>query len=129
MSKDGKVKKQAQQAARDAAGDDGGRAHLGWLLLGAGLGSLTTYLLDPDRGRRRQALLRDQVVHAGAVVRTQAPQKLRHAQNRLQGIQHELGGALGKSKAGASDGEDEGPTSPEWEIAHNDDGSLTGPSY
>ena len=110
------------------ARDGGRRGALGWLLLGAGLGSLTTYLLNPDRGRRRQALLRNQVVHAGAMVRTQAPQKLRHAQNRLQGVQHELSSALGKSgDTGAAS--DEGPTSPEWEIAHNDDGSLTGPSY
>ena len=61
-------------------------------------------------------------------VEAQAPQKLRHAQNRLQGVQHELSSALGKSgEAGGTS--DEGPTSPEWEIAHNDDGSLTGPSY
>ncbi|HMA36285.1 MAG TPA: hypothetical protein VKY74_17645 [Chloroflexia bacterium] len=103
--------------------------NLGWLLLGAGLGSLTTYLLDPDRGRRRQALIRDQVVHARTVVQDQVPKKIRHAQNRLHGVQHELGAALHKTKGEAEAGTDAAAESPQWEIAHNDNGSLTGPTY
>src|SRR5215203_5435823 len=70
--------------------------NLGWLLVGAGLGALVTYLMDPDRGRRRQAMLRDQVVHARHVVAHAVPKKMRHAQNRLQGMQHEIGGVLHK---------------------------------
>ncbi len=101
-------------------------ANLGWLLIGAGLGSLTTYIMDPDRGRRRQALVRDRVVHAGAVVQHEVPKKIQHAQNRLQGVQHNLG--LVRDGGGASEGSDSEPTSPEWEIAHNDEGSITGPT-
>ncbi|MGI8588015.1 MAG: hypothetical protein ACR2M0_10065 [Chloroflexia bacterium] len=76
-------------------------ADLGWLLLGVGLGSLMTYMMDPDRGRRRQALVRDRVVQT-------------------------LG--LARDGGGSSEGSDSGPTSPEWEIAHNDEGSITGPT-
>lgn len=34
-------------------------------LLGVAVGAGLMYLLDPDRGNRRRALIRDQVVHAG----------------------------------------------------------------
>jgi len=41
-----------------------------WSVLGAlGIGAALMYFLDPDRGRRRRALLRDQVVHAGRRLR------------------------------------------------------------
>jgi hypothetical protein len=33
-------------------------------LVTLGLGALAMYLLDPQQGRRRRALLRDQVTHA-----------------------------------------------------------------
>lgn len=36
------------------------------LLIGAALGGAAMYLLDPDRGRRRRALLRDQAVKASS---------------------------------------------------------------
>src|SRR5436305_1451963 len=82
-----------QAAAQEARGAHESHFwnHLGWLLLGTGLGALATYMLDPDRGRRRQALLRDQVVHARTVVGREVPKRVRHVQNRLQGVQHELG--------------------------------------
>src|SRR5262245_64178120 len=34
------------------------------LLTGLGVGALSMYLMDPDRGRRRRALLRDKIVSA-----------------------------------------------------------------
>jgi hypothetical protein len=37
-----------------------------------GLGALTMYLLDPDQGRRRRALLRDRFTHAKRVVSERA---------------------------------------------------------
>lgn len=33
-------------------------------LISFGLGALAMYLLDPEQGRRRRALMRDQLVHA-----------------------------------------------------------------
>ncbi len=58
------------------------------MLLGAGL----MYLLDPSRGRRRRALIRDQVVHGaheledlGGGVASRA----RHLRNRARGALHE----------------------------------------
>ncbi|HUS14657.1 MAG TPA: YtxH domain-containing protein [Chloroflexia bacterium] len=99
---------------------------LGWLLVGAGLGALTSYLMDPDRGRRRQAMLRDHVVHAGEVVQQEVPKKIQAAQQKLQEVQQGVGSRLGGKSAEETEAD---PTSPEWEIAHNDDGSLTGPSY
>ena len=37
-----------------------------------GLGALSMYLLDPDHGRRRRALLRDQWVRGKRVIRERA---------------------------------------------------------
>ena len=39
------------------------------LLFGAALGGAAMYLLDPDRDRRRRALLRDQAVKATSNVK------------------------------------------------------------
>jgi hypothetical protein len=59
------------------------------LLLGMLLGAGLMYLLDPDRGRRRRALILDQMVHGvneleevGAGVASRA----RHLRNRTRGM-------------------------------------------
>ena len=108
------------------------RGDFGWLLLGIGLGSLVTYLMDPDRGRRRQAILRDSVVQAGSRVQTEVPKMLHEVQTKIQTVPQGVGAALkgGKAESAPTAVDDsEGPTSPEWEIAHNDDGALTGPTH
>jgi hypothetical protein len=54
------------------------------MLLGAGL----MYLLDPDRGRRRRALIRDQVVHGAHEIddlRGEFASRARHLRNRARG--------------------------------------------
>jgi osmotically-inducible protein OsmY len=60
-----------------------------WLLLGITIGAVAMYLFDPDRGRRRRALVRDQVVHGaheledlGGGVASRA----RHLRNRARGV-------------------------------------------
>jgi hypothetical protein len=122
---------QAKEAALEAAGLQEKQSHfwgnLGWLLVGAGLGSLTTYMLDPDRGRRRQALVRDQVVHAQTVVRKEVPKQIRHAQNRIQGARHDFSAPF-THDAGTPGAAQANAESPEWEDKHNDDGSLTVPT-
>jgi gas vesicle protein len=58
-------------------------------VFGVIVGAGTAYLLDPDRGRRRRALLRDQLVHAGHEAGDAARGGLRHARNRAGGLAHE----------------------------------------
>lgn len=53
---------------------------------GAGLGAGLMYLLDPDRGKRRRALVRDQAVRSARKTREAAEATARDAQNRTRGI-------------------------------------------
>jgi len=59
-------------------------------LFGFALGAAATYLMDPQRGRRRRAMLRDQMVHAGHELDDTARAGLRHARNRSVGAVHEV---------------------------------------
>jgi osmotically-inducible protein OsmY len=55
------------------------------IVLGAGL----MYLLDPERGRRRRALIRDQVVHGAHEIddlRQGFASRARHIRNRARGV-------------------------------------------
>lgn len=53
---------------------------------GAGLGAGLMYLLDPDRGRRRRALVRDQAIRSTRKARAAAQATARDARNRAQGM-------------------------------------------
>lgn len=61
----------SEQELRATQGQGGGRSLGGTVgranefLFGVVVGAGLMYLLDPDRGKRRRALVRDQVVHAG----------------------------------------------------------------
>lgn len=55
-------------------------------LLGLVLGAGLMYVLDPDRGRRRRALVRDQVVHAGHELGDVVSAKARHLSNQARGV-------------------------------------------
>lgn len=73
------------------------REFLYGLVFGAGL----MYLLDPDRGRRRRALIRDQVVHGihGLEdVGEAAAARGRDLRNRAQGVMAEARGRLGREE-------------------------------
>jgi osmotically-inducible protein OsmY len=59
------------------------------LVLGMALGAGITYLLDPDRGTRRRALVRDKLVHAGHELEVTARSTARHARNKVKGLAHE----------------------------------------
>lgn len=58
-------------------------------LTGAALGAGATLLLDPARGRRRRALVRDKAVHLGHAGRDSAEKALRDLRNRSIGVAHE----------------------------------------
>lgn len=60
------------------------------LLGGIGIGAALMYFLDPDKGTRRRALVRDQFMSLGTSLRTRAPESLgakgRDLRNRAQGL-------------------------------------------
>lgn len=58
-----------------------------WSIFGGlGVGAALMYLLDPDRGRRRRALLRDQLVHAGRRLREARRVTAVDISNRTNGL-------------------------------------------
>src|SRR3954454_4731973 len=56
------------------------------LISGVGLGAALMYVLDPDRGRRRRALFRDQLVHAASIVPDAFDATARDLTNRTRGL-------------------------------------------
>jgi osmotically-inducible protein OsmY len=56
------------------------------LVGGVGLGAALMYFFDPDRGKRRRALVRDKVEAAGDKVGTYAEKMSRDIKNRAYGI-------------------------------------------
>jgi gas vesicle protein len=59
-------------------------------LIGAGIGGATMFLLDPDRGARRRALMRDKCVWASRKTRDAAEATRRDLNNRMAGLQSRL---------------------------------------
>ena len=57
------------------------------LIGGIALGALAMYLADPSQGRRRRALLRDQVNSASHKTSRLVGQTIRDARNRYAGLQ------------------------------------------
>jgi hypothetical protein len=83
-------------------GSDGGVMAGGWatLLCGMAAGAALMYFLDPDRGRRRRALLRDQAVGLSNDLGDAATGTARDLRNRAQGLVAEAGSALGVTGGG-----------------------------
>lgn len=67
------------------------------LLAGLGIGAAGMYFLDPQQGKRRRALLRDQWIHYRTQLPKQMDRKVRHLQNQAQGALHELQSSFGSS--------------------------------
>ncbi|MGH7575614.1 MAG: BON domain-containing protein [Longimicrobiales bacterium] len=62
------------------------------LLVGMAIGAGLMYAFDPDRGRRRRALVKDTVVHGRAELRDlrqAADARMRDARNRIEGVMAE----------------------------------------
>src|SRR5712691_4631162 len=56
------------------------------ILLGGVLGAAAMYFLDPQSGRRRRALTRDQLVHAGRVLNEAGKVTARDTAQRARGL-------------------------------------------
>lgn len=92
-------------------GSYGGVMAGGWatLLCGVAAGAALMYFLDPDRGRRRRALLRDKAVGLSNDLGEAATGTARDLRNRAQGLVAETGSALGVTgKGGEQSGTEEG---------------------
>lgn len=63
---------------------------LGSLLVGLGLGAGVMYLLDPERGERRRAMLRDQALHYRLQGTDVVGKRSRHLRNRAKGVLAEM---------------------------------------
>jgi osmotically-inducible protein OsmY len=59
------------------------------VLFGIAIGAGLMYLLDPDRGARRRALLRDQLIRAGHDLEEVTATSARRVRNRAVGLAHE----------------------------------------
>lgn len=57
------------------------------------------YMLDPERGRRRRALMRDRMVSAGNKTSRVLGSKARHLSNRARGLMCETRSALSSATA------------------------------
>jgi len=57
---------------------------------GIGIGMMASYLLDPDRGTRRRAQIRDKVIQQGARKREAFQIMLRDFSNRSQGMRYRV---------------------------------------
>jgi len=65
-------------------------------LLGAlGAGAALMYFLDPDNGRRRRALVRDQVVHGRSVMQDMTEAAVHNAANHTRGAIARIQGRIG----------------------------------
>ena len=59
-----------------------------------GLGALAMYFFDPDSGKRRRALLRDQLVHARHEIGDYAEDTTKDLRNRAYGLVAEARGLV-----------------------------------
>lgn len=66
------------------------------VIVGVALGGALAYLADPDRGRRRRALARDQVVRASRKTRDALDATARDVANRTRGIAAAARGRLSR---------------------------------
>jgi osmotically-inducible protein OsmY len=62
----------------------------GIFLVGCGVGAFTMYLLDPGRGTRRRAQIRDKFIRAGHVIADRADKQARNLANHVKGAIYEV---------------------------------------
>jgi hypothetical protein len=64
------------------------------ILGGIGVGAGLMYLLDPDRGNRRRALIRDKMVKLNRQTQQAVSGRVHDISNRAKGMLHEAKSAL-----------------------------------
>ncbi len=67
------------------------------ILGGLGAGAALMYFLDPDRGTRRRALVRDKAVGLSNDVKQNVTGYSKHLKNRATGMYHEARSLVGKN--------------------------------
>ena len=67
-------------------------------LIAFGVGAAMMYFFDPVSGRRRRALVRDQLVHAQKQIADTAQAKAKHLRNLAQGTVAEARGAVERTR-------------------------------
>lgn len=72
-------------------------SHLFTAVSAFALGALAMYILDPQQGRRRRALARDQLAHAQRQIGETAAAAVRDLRNRAYGLYAETRGAAGRA--------------------------------
>jgi gas vesicle protein len=80
-------------------------------LLGVAVGALAMLMMDPQQGRRRRALVRDKLVHAGHASRDYIESKSRDLRNRAQGVVTEIRTGAARVMPG-DDAQSQGISSP-----------------
>ena len=63
-------------------------------MLGIGIGAMATFFADPQDGRRRRALARDQFIRASRKTQSALDVTARDLANRTSGVMTALGGSL-----------------------------------
>ena len=81
-------------------------------LLGVAVGALAMLIMDPQQGRRRRALVRDKLVHAGHVGRDYIESTSRDLRNRAHGVVAEIRSGMGKPQPHADEQQAQGISSP-----------------
>ncbi len=97
------------------------------LLAGVGSGLALMFFFDPERGRRRRSLLRDQLMKWTRIGRESATGKAKDVRNRTAGVMYEARKAV-VSKTGAESGETDGldTETQTYSTAINSNGENTG---
>jgi hypothetical protein len=108
MTTEGKARDEVR-GGYEGLGHVNGGAGGGILMLfgGVALGAGLMYILDPDRGRRRRALLRDKLVSASNKASDAVGKTSRDLSNRAQGVIAETSKALGLREAKAPEQQEE----------------------
>ena len=91
-----RVRSLAERAGLYAAPPSMLGREIAMLAAGVGVGALIMYLLDPDQGRRRRTVARDQVTSFVNKAEQKIEAKARHYSNRARGVVAEAKSAVGE---------------------------------